>query len=132
MSDGIALQSMPHPYSEDLIRRVMLAINGPYNLRAQATAAIDAYLQHQTAFDEAEISDAAVEIITIEVKMDEPILQFFDYAHLPVHLQQVSQRFGELATALVKDLPRNPERTTALRKLLEAKDCAVRAVLFKG
>jgi hypothetical protein len=28
-------------------------------------------------------------------------------------------------------LPRNPERTTALRKLLEAKDCAVRASIYK-
>jgi len=27
-------------------------------------------------------------------------------------------------------LPRNPERTVALRKLLEAKDAAVRAALF--
>ena len=31
----------------------------------------------------------------------------------------------------VDTLPSNPERTVALRKLLEAKDCAVRALLFK-
>lgn len=29
-------------------------------------------------------------------------------------------------------LPRDPERTVALRRLLEAKDCAVRAVIFKS
>ncbi|MCY0991856.1 hypothetical protein OV203_32255 [Nannocystis sp. ILAH1] len=64
--------------------------------------------------------------------MDEPILQFFAYEHLPAHLQAVSAPFGELARALVKDAPRNPERTVALRKLLESKDAAVRAHLFKA
>lgn len=59
------------------------------------------------------------------------LLQFFVYEHLPEHLQKVSKPFGDLARQLVADLPSNPERTTALRKLLEAKDCAVRAVLFK-
>lgn len=63
--------------------------------------------------------------------MTEPLMQFFAYSHLPVHLQSISQPFGELATKIVNELPRNPERTVALRKLLEAKDCAVRAVLFK-
>jgi hypothetical protein len=59
------------------------------------------------------------------------LLQFFAYEHLPAHLQAVSKPFGELALQLVDSLPPNPERTTALRKLLEAKDCAVRALLFK-
>lgn len=63
--------------------------------------------------------------------MTEPILQFFAFAHLPPHLQAVSRPFGELAEKIVADLPRNPERTVALRKLLEAKDAAVRALLFK-
>ena len=64
--------------------------------------------------------------------MNEYLLQFFAYSHLPEHLQAVSKPFGELAAQLVETLPRNPERTVALRKLLEAKDCAVRALLFKG
>lgn len=59
------------------------------------------------------------------------LVQFFEYAHLPEKLQAVSQPFGELAQRIVETLPSNPERTTALRKLLEAKDCAVRALLFK-
>jgi len=59
------------------------------------------------------------------------ILQFFAYAHLPPHLQAVSQPFAELANKLVLDLPRNPELTVALRKLLEAKDAAVRALVAK-
>jgi hypothetical protein len=61
----------------------------------------------------------------------EYLLQFFAYAHLPAHLQAVSKPFGELAEKIANELPKNPERTTALRKLLEAKDCAVRALLFK-
>jgi hypothetical protein len=61
----------------------------------------------------------------------EPLLQFFGYLHLPVELQEVSMPFCELANKLVDVLPRNPERTVALRKLLEAKDCAVRAKLYR-
>lgn len=61
----------------------------------------------------------------------EPMMQFFVYAHLPERLQTVSKPFGELAEKMVKELPRNPERTAGLRKLLEAKDCAVRALLYK-
>lgn len=59
----------------------------------------------------------------------EHIIQFFAYAHLPPHLAEVSKPFGDLADAIVSTLPRNPERTVALRKLLEAKDAAVRAKL---
>jgi len=62
----------------------------------------------------------------------EHIMQFFAYDHLPAHLQTISKPFGELAQTLFKTLPANPERTTALRKLLEAKDCAVRANIFKS
>jgi len=62
---------------------------------------------------------------------DEPMLQFFAYSHLPEHLQEHSKPFSDLAEKLCETLPRNPERTVALRKLLEAKDCAVRARLFK-
>jgi hypothetical protein len=65
--------------------------------------------------------------------MSEPVeslLQFFVYSHLPEHLQAVSKPFSQLASLLVTTLPRNSERTVALRKLLEAKDCAVRAQLF--
>lgn len=63
--------------------------------------------------------------------MKSPRMQFFAYAHLPEHLQVISKPFGEMAEQLEATLPGNPEKTVALRKLLEAKDCAVRAVLFK-
>lgn len=59
------------------------------------------------------------------------MLQFFEFAHLPPHLAAVSGDFCNLAHSICATLPSNPERTVALRKLLEAKDCAVRAVLFK-
>jgi hypothetical protein len=59
------------------------------------------------------------------------LLQFFAYEHLPERLQQHSKPFSELANKIMETLPSNQERTMALRKLLEAKDCAVRAVLFK-
>jgi len=67
----------------------------------------------------------------VDSTSNEPLLQFFTFDHLPESLREVSALFGELADHIVKVLPRNPERTVALRKLLEAKDCAVRAKLFK-
>lgn len=63
--------------------------------------------------------------------MKDRLLQFFAYEHLPEHLQRVSMPFHHLARQIAETLPSNPERTVALRKLLEAKDCAVRALLFK-
>jgi len=60
------------------------------------------------------------------------LIQFFAYEHLPPHLREHSKPFAVLADHLMATLPANPERTTALRKLLEAKDCAVRAKLFKS
>lgn len=73
----------------------------------------------------------------------EPILQFFTYSHLPARMQAISKPFCELAHAIVNGdnivesgsitigagLPRNAERSVALRKLLEAKDAAVRAFI---
>jgi len=56
--------------------------------------------------------------------------QFFAFEHLPPHLQAISREFALLATQIVNVLPSNPERTVALRKLLESKDAAVRAALY--
>jgi hypothetical protein len=60
------------------------------------------------------------------------LLKFFDYEHLPTKLQDVSKPFCELAHKIATDADRhadNIETTVCLRKLLEAKDCAVRAAL---
>jgi hypothetical protein len=59
------------------------------------------------------------------------IMQFFAYEHLPQHLQEISKPFSDLAH-LVAAGPQNAEATVCLRKLVEAKDCAVRAHLFKS
>lgn len=64
-------------------------------------------------------------------EQQEHILQFFAFAHLPADLKQVSGPFAQMAHWIVEVMPRNPERTVALRKLLEAKDAAVRAKLAK-
>jgi len=58
-----------------------------------------------------------------------PALIFFKYEHLPEHLQAVSKPFGDLARKLADELPACRELDKALDRLLEAKDCAVRARL---
>jgi hypothetical protein len=56
------------------------------------------------------------------------ILRYFEYAHLPAHLQEISSPFAMLAADMAHQLD-GPEVTAGLRKLLEAKDCMVRAAL---
>lgn len=66
----------------------------------------------------------------------ESILRYFAYQHLPEHLQEISKPFSQVAEMMVDRLENNdptgkngPEITAGLRKLLEAKDCFVRAAL---
>lgn len=58
-----------------------------------------------------------------------PILKFFAFEHLPPHLREISKPFADLAIKMASDLPPGPELSAGLRKLLEAKDCMVRAAL---
>lgn len=58
----------------------------------------------------------------------EAILTYFEYEHLPSDLQAVSKPFCELARDMAGRFE-GAELTTGLRKLLEAKDCMVRAAL---
>ncbi|WP_200836572.1 hypothetical protein [Roseiconus lacunae] len=60
------------------------------------------------------------------------MLDWFKYAHLPDTLREASPPFGELAEMICDSIEPGPERTVALRKLLEAKDAAVRAKLKPG
>lgn len=60
-----------------------------------------------------------------------PLMQFFEFGHLPERLQIVSAKFFELACSIDAILPANTEKDAAFHKLLEAKDCAVRTVLYK-
>ena len=56
-------------------------------------------------------------------------MKYFNYEHLPEHLQEVSKPIGDLARQMKEQLPSCAEREAGLRKLLEAKDCLVRAKL---
>lgn len=56
------------------------------------------------------------------------VLQFFEFDHLPPELQAISEPLCKLAHEYAKGLD-GPELTVGLRKLLEAKDCLVRAAL---
>lgn len=56
-------------------------------------------------------------------------IKYFEYAHLPPHLQAVSKPIGKLAEKMEAELPDGPEKSAGMRKLLEAKDCFVRAAL---
>ncbi|HRJ90073.1 MAG TPA: hypothetical protein PLX39_15455 [Pyrinomonadaceae bacterium] len=87
---------------------------GPHNVRGTLT-----------------INSKQVERVHSLTEQEQDFLsQFFEYSHLPTHLQPISKWFHDTARRILY-LPKNPERTVALRKLLEAKDCAVRAVIAK-
>lgn len=58
-----------------------------------------------------------------------PILRYFVYEHLPFMLREVSAPFSTMVWRLERSLPSGPEKSVALRKLLESKDAAVRAAL---
>ena len=61
--------------------------------------------------------------------IDNALMKFFKYEHLPEHLQVISKPFHNLATEMCDKMGNNAEGVTALRKLLEAKDCAVRSII---
>lgn len=57
------------------------------------------------------------------------IMKYFAFKHFPEHLQEISLPFYNIAHTLDKQLPDGPEKIAGLRKLLEVKDCMVRAAL---
>jgi hypothetical protein len=61
--------------------------------------------------------------------MSSTTIKFFSYEHLPAKLQEVSKPIAELARLMEETLPDGPEKSAGMRKLLEAKDCFVRAKL---
>lgn len=71
----------------------------------------------------------APQAVTDEELALDPIMRNFHYEHLPESLREASQPFCELALFVIRNLPRGPERTVALRKLLEGKDAAVRTCI---
>ena len=63
---------------------------------------------------------------------EERMLKWFEFGHLPEQLKAVSSKFYDAAFALCALTKAGPERTVALRKLLEAKDAAVRSAIHPG
>ena len=59
-------------------------------------------------------------------------MQFFEYNHLPFHLQEISEGIHLIAHDMDKTLPDGAEKSAGMRKLLEAKDCFVRARIEEG
>ena len=56
-------------------------------------------------------------------------MRWFSYEHLPEYLQEVAAPISRVAYEMDNDLPDGAEKVAGLRKLLEAKDCFVRAKL---
>lgn len=73
--------------------------------------------------------DTLTELVADRHTSTKQIARFFDYGHLPPKLQPISRACAETAAEMIRLLPDGPELTTGLRKLLEAKDCFVRAAL---
>lgn len=63
---------------------------------------------------------------------EDRMMKWFEFDHLPDTLKPTSQLFFAVAGEICRDIATGPERTVALRKLLEAKDAAVRAKLLPG
>jgi hypothetical protein len=57
------------------------------------------------------------------------VLKHFAWSHLPERLQGISKNCASLALQMCAVIPDDPELVVGLRKLLEAKDCFVRAAL---
>lgn len=58
------------------------------------------------------------------------MMRWFVYDHLPAGLvRESSEECGRLAKHFDNVLPESAEKTAGLRKLLEAKDCFVRATI---
>lgn len=66
------------------------------------------------------------------VEEEDRMLKWFKFEHLPEHLKGVSAQFWNVACSVCAMVDPGPERTVALRKLLEAKDAAVRAAVSPG
>lgn len=58
------------------------------------------------------------------------IMQFFEFTHLPDHLAASSKPFFLLADYVCEKFPPSAERAVVLRRLLEARDAAVRCRLM--
>lgn len=103
-------------------------------LKAQATAITGPGIASAAGFRAPDQSTGTPDLgrrLDEQANQREHIMQFFVYEHLPIHLREVSVRFAALADWVVANLTRNPERSVALRHLMDGKDAAVRARVAK-
>jgi len=63
---------------------------------------------------------------------EDRMMKWFEYQNLPSNVQGISVQFHDLANSIINNIEGGPERTVALRKLLESRDAAVRAKLHPG
>ena len=101
-------------------------------LRPQGSADGTAWSLDLPSSEAVKLASAIIDEALKAASGEDPLLQFFAFAHLPEHLQAISAPFGAQAARIVVTLPRNPERTVALRKLLEAKNYTIHAAIWKG
>ena len=59
----------------------------------------------------------------------ERMMKWLSYEHLPADLVPCVKSYNDLGMQICQHIPAGPERTVALRKLIESKDCAVRAII---
>lgn len=71
----------------------------------------------------------AIEARESGLRKQVPFLRFFNFGHLPGHLQKVVSPYRDLAYQIAERGGDPAERQVALRKLCESKDCAVRALI---
>lgn len=60
------------------------------------------------------------------------MIKWFHHLHLPENLRPIAHDCQELAIKMDNELTESAEKTAGLRKLLEAKDCFVRAKIESG
>lgn len=85
--------------------------------------------KHECARDGLPGNNRGIKNCCYQKKVVTPIMKYFTYKHLPEKLQKISEPFCELAKIIDEEIPNGPEKSAGLRKLLEAKDCIVRAAL---
>lgn len=110
------------------------ALDPLFEARVTAREQLAAELRGEAKARATFLADGAVGPLADHKKQQaqhEHIMQFFEWEHLTGEARSVSTNFRGIALWIVDNLPRNPERTVALRKLLEAKDAAVRAAIAK-
>lgn len=119
---------MPGPHNDDHLQHEEEILETLNNLKEQIAAEKRDTLE--TPKDEHVIIPSPSND-RVRTEPVESIMQFFAYDHPMTGAVPLLADFHTLAHNVVKEIPRNPERTVALRKLLEAKEAMMRARYFK-